>query len=137
MLRYRDVPKRSKRNIKLEKKRELIGEKLSLSEASEKYGISYNILWSRINMGVIPSEIIGSAHYVFPKDVEEMIKLEAEEHNKIDGRMTILAISKIINKAYSTLRVRAIRHDFPCEIIEGKCYAYLEDVKNYFKKKKG
>ena len=83
-------------------------------------------------MGVIPSEIIGNMHYVYPKDVEELIRIEEEERNKIDGRMTILAISKKLKVSYSNLRDRAIRHDFPSEIIGGKWYAYLEDVMKYY-----
>ena len=136
MLRYRDVPKRSKRDIELEKKRERIGDKLSLSEAIEIYGVTYSWLWNRIQMGVLSSEMIIGKHFVYPKEVEEVIRTEEEEKDSIGGRMTILSLSKKYNVAYSNLMDKASKGLIPSIFIGNKRYAYSVDVERYLESRK-
>ena len=68
--RYRDTPKRKRRDKKNVEQEQLIGDKLSIGDIRKKYGLSYSSVYYPIYLKKVKSEMIGGVYYV-DKDIAE------------------------------------------------------------------
>ncbi len=135
LMRFRDKPKRQRRNLKQERLLEQIGDRLSLTEITTKYEVNYSVLYSRVTNGDLPNVMLGGKYYVHQKDIEDMIAKEKGITDKIGNKMTILSVSKMYKASYSNLRVKAMKGELPCELINGKWYMNREDAERLFEKR--
>ena len=135
-IRFRDVPKKQKRNLKKEKELDLIGDMLSLKEISDRYQYSYNTLYGRISRGEIESTVIGGKHYLKKEDVEALIASDNDKNERIGNRVSLLDIVKKYRIGYSVLRYNAINGKLPCEFIDGKCFVLPNDAEKFAKELK-
>ena len=68
--RFYDVTKRSKRAKEREEKKKVINGRLTISEISKKYGVSYVTVFNRIKKDKLKAELIYGQYFVFPQDAE-------------------------------------------------------------------
>ena len=68
--RFYDVTKRRKRAEEREEKKRVINGRLTISEISKKYGVSYVTVFNRIKKGKLKAEFIYGQYFVVPQDAE-------------------------------------------------------------------
>ena len=132
LMRYRDVPKKQKRNLKREKELEQIGDMLPLREVAKKFNYNYGTLYGRIGRGEIGSVVIGGKHYLHSEDVEALLERDKAIKEKIGDRLSLLDIVKKFNVAYSNVLSLTKKGVLPSEFINGKYVVTLEDAERYF-----
>lgn len=132
MIRYKDVPKKQKRNLKKEKDLELIGDMLPLREVAKRLSYNYGTLFGRIGRGEVKSVVINGKHYLHIEDVEELLARDKAIEEKIGNRMSLLDIVKKYYVSYSNVLSLTKKGVLPSEFINGKYVVRPEDAEEYF-----
>lgn len=132
MIRYRDVPKKKKRNLKKERDLELIGDMLSLREVANRLNYNYTTLYGRINRGEIASVVISGKHYLHLEEVEALLARDKAIKDAIGDRISLLDIAKKYSVAYSNVLSLVKKGVLPSEYINGKYVVSLKDAEEYF-----
>lgn len=132
LIRYLDVPKKKKRNLKKEKEIEQIGDMLSLREAIKKFNYSYGTLYGRIGRGEIESKIIGGRYYLRSEDLEALLERDKVIKDQIGDRLSLLEIAKKFGVTYSNVLSLTKKGVLPSEFINGKYVVSPEDAERYF-----
>ena len=132
MIRYRDVPKKKKRNLKKERDLELIGDMLSLREVANRLNYNYTTLYGRINRGEIASVVISGKHYLHLEEVEALLARDKAIKDAIGDRISLLDIAKKYSVAYSNVLSLVKKGVLPSEYINGKYVVRLKDAEEYF-----
>lgn len=138
--RFHDNTKREKRaKAREEKKREING-RLTITEITKKYGISYTSTFNRIKEGKLKAEYIYGQYFVQPQDAEEFARKEKERNDILGERMSALQVAKKYKLDYGFVLRRIRKGLIPCIQLENHYYVTPEDAKDYFgkiKKKRG
>ena len=132
MIRYKDVPKKEKRNLKKEKDLELIGDMLPLTEVAKRLHYKYSTLYGRISRGEVGSVLISGKHYLRIEEVEALLEKDKVIKEKIGDRLSLLDIVKKYGVAYSNVLSLTKKGILPSEFINGKYVVSLEDAERYF-----
>ena len=132
MIRYKDVPKKQKRNLKKEKDLELIGDMLPLREVANRLSYNYTTLYGRISRGEVGSVVISGKHYLHLEEVEALLARDKAIKDEIGDRISLLDIVKKYSVAYSNVLSLVKKDVLPSEFINGKYVVSPKDAEEYF-----
>ena len=132
MIRYRDVPKKKRRNLKRERDLESIGDMLPLREIANRLNYNYITLYGRIKRGEVASVVINGKHYLHLEEVEAMLARDKAIKDTIGDRISLLDIVKKYSVAYSNVLSLVKKGVLPSEYINGKYVVSPIDAEKYF-----
>ena len=130
--RFYDLTKRKKRAKEREEKKKVINGRLSISEISKKYGISYVTVFSRIKEGRLKAEFLYGQYFVYPQVAEEYFKKEKEKLVVIGNRLSIIEVSRKYGVGFAVVHKRVKEGIIPSEFVNGKYLIKPEDAEKYF-----
>lgn len=130
--RFHDSTKRLKRAKEREEKKRVIDGRLTISEISKKYDISYVTVFNRIKEGRLKAELLYGQYYVLLKDAECLFEKEREEHEIIGNRMSILQVARKYKIGFSVVHRRVKDGTIPCEFVNGRYLINPEEADKYF-----